>query len=386
MGFEQSLHVQRRRALGQERCRRRQRQRHLQGQPHHPAPRGYVWWRGGAGGPPIGAPYGKYPSHIVENAASANASAGVAATIDFAYKGPSFNTTTLDTPLDSVIEQMFAYFNSTQGGTGNTAVANLRPNGVISFPGFAAYFPSDLRTPYVNEWTLGYAIQLAPRAYVKLDLINRDWHDFYAANVTTETRHINSETLPNGTVFHIPIDMLEVVNSDNIHRKYQGLQLQTRWNPSRYQLGFNYTYSKLKGNAEVETSGSGPGAVTNFGSYYPEFLGYDNHHPEGYLQGDQRHRLRAWAGMDVPFPAILGTLNATVLHNFDSGFALSYVGTIDVRAYDGAPNPAGYNQGVNGAYYFSPRGAIRLPNVQSTDLALRWARRVSRFEVFAQGA
>ncbi|HJQ38575.1 MAG TPA: carboxypeptidase regulatory-like domain-containing protein [Thermoanaerobaculia bacterium] len=333
----------------------------------------------------ISATYGQYASHIVENAASQNASAGSPATIDFAYSGPSFNTTTLDTPMASVLEQMFAYFNNTQGGTGNTAVSNLRPTGAISFPGFAAYFPNDLRTPYVNEWTLGYAIQLAPRAYAKVDLINRDWHDFYAANVTTQTRHINTETLPNGTVFNIPIDMLEIVNSDNIHREYQGLQLQTRWAPSRYQFGFNYTYSKLKGNAEVETSASGPGAVTNFGSYYPEYLNYDNHHPDGYLQGDQRHRLRAWAGMDIPFPAVLGTLNATLLHNFDSGFALSYLGTIDVRTYAGAPTPTGYNQGVNGAYYFSPRGAVRLPNVQSTDLALRWARKVSRFELFAQG-
>jgi len=333
----------------------------------------------------VSATYGQYASHVVENAASANASAGQPATIDFAYKGPSFNTTTLDTPMESVIQQVFAYFNSTQGGVGNTSVTNLRTNGAISFPGFAAYFPNDLRTPYVDEWTVGYAVQVAPRAYVKVDLINRKWHDFYGANVTTQTRHINTETLPNGTTFSIPIDMLEIVNSDTVTRKYQGLQLQTRWNPSRYQLGFNYTLSKLKGNAEVETSGSGPGAITNFGSFYPEFLNYANHHPEGYVQGDQRHRLRAWAGIDVPFPAVLGTLNATVLHNIDSGIALSHLGTIDVRTYAGAPTPAGYNQGVNGAYYFSPRGAIHLPTVQSTDIAVRWARRISRFEVFAQG-
>jgi len=336
----------------------------------------------------VSATYGQYASHVIENAASQNASAGSPATIDFAYKGPSINTTTLDTPIEAVLQQMFNYFNSTQGGTANTTVSNLRPSGAISFPGFAAYYPSDLRTPYVDEWTLGYAVQLAPRAYVKLDFINRKWHDFYGANVTTQTRHVNTETLPNGTVFNIPIDLLEIVNSDNILRKYQGLQLQTRWNPSRYQLGFNYTYSKLKGNAEVETSASGPGAVTNFGSFYPEFLNYDNHHPEGYLQGDQRHRLRAWVGLDVPFPAVLGKLNASLLHNVDSGIGLSYLGTIDARTYTGAPTPTGYNQNVPAAqstYYFSDRGAIRLPSVQSTDLALRWSRRISRMEVFAQG-
>jgi hypothetical protein len=336
----------------------------------------------------VSATYGQYASHIVENAASQNASAGQPATIDFAYKGPSFNTTALDTPMATVIEQMFAYFNNTQGGAANTAASNLRSGGALSFPGFAAYFPTDLRTPTVDEWTLGYAIQLAPRAYMKLDLINRDWHGFYAANVTTQTRKVSTETLSNGSTFSIPLDMLEIVNSDNIHRKYQGLQMQGRWAPSRYQLGFNYTLSKLRGNAEVESSASGPGAVINYGSYYPEFLGYDNHHPDGYLQGDQRHRVRAWAGMDIPIPAALGTLNATLLHNYDSGFALSYVGTIDATGYTGAPTVSGYNRSVptaQASYFFSPRGAIHLPNVQSTDIAIRWARHVSRFELFAQG-
>jgi hypothetical protein len=329
--------------------------------------------------------YGQYASHIVEGIASSNSSAGQPATIDLAYNGPSINATTLDTPMPAAIAAVFAYFNSIQGGVANVS-NNLRPTGAISFPGFAATFPSALRSPVVDEITLGYGAQIGSRGFAKVDLISRKWHDFYAAQVDSTTPHIASETLPNGTVFNIPLDEIAIVNSDGIHRKYEGVQFQARYNPSRFQAGVNYTYAKLKGNAEVENSTSGPGAVIDFGHYYPEYLDYANFAPEGYLAGDVRHRLRAWVGMDVPMPRLLGTVNVSVLHNYDSGTPYSAVGSINARTAPGvAATPTFYKQSSAGTYYFGERGAYRLPNVKSTALALRWAYPIGRAEFFAQG-
>lgn len=331
------------------------------------------------------ATYAQYASHVVETVASSNNSAGNPATFDIAYKGPSINTTALNTPMAEVIKQVFDYFNNVQGGTANIA-NNLLARGAIGFPGYNAVFPGDLKSPVVNEWTVGYGAQVGSRGFAKVDYIHRDWHDFYGAQVTKDTPHINTETLPGGITFNIPLDEFAVVNSDAIKRSYRGVQFQSRYNPSRFQFGLNYTYSKLRGNAEVESSGSGPGAVVDFGHYYAEYLNYPRYAPMGYLAGDERHRARAWVGMDVPVPHFIGNLNVSLLHSYDSGLPYSAVGTVDSLGYAGSPgSPSYYNQAFNGTYYFSERGAYRYPNIKSTALAVRWARPIGRVEFFAQG-
>jgi len=333
----------------------------------------------------VSASYGEYASHIVEGVASSNSSAGQPATIDLAYNGPSINATTLDTPMPAAIAAVFNYFNTVQGGVANVS-GNLRPAGGIAFPGYTAVFDSALKSPSVKEITLGYGAQIGSRGFAKIDLIKRDWSDFYGQQVDSTTPHITSETLPNGTVFNIPLDEYRVVNSENINRTYRGVQFQSRYNPGRFQTGVNYTYAKLKGNSEVENATSGPVAIVDPGHYYPEYLTYENYAPEGYLSGDVRHRIRAWAGMDVPMPRLLGTLNFSVLHNYDSGTPYSAVGSINARTAPGvAPTPTFYKQTASGVYYFSKRGEYRLPNVMSTNLAVRWAYPLARAEFFAQG-
>jgi hypothetical protein len=332
----------------------------------------------------ISASYGQYASHIVEGIASANSSAGAPATIDFAYQGPSFNTTTLDTPMADVIRQVFQYFNTTQGGTNNTSTANLRNNGVRFVPGYAAYFNGSLSSPYVDEWTLGYGMQIGATGFAKVDLISRDWKNFYSQQVTSSTPHVT-------TPLNIPVDLLLVTNSDNIRREYRAAQFQARYNPTRFQLGLTYTYATLKGNDDGENAASGPLANNDTTAYYPEYLNYANYAPFGYLQGDQRHRARAWVGYEIPMPAAFGRLNVSLLQNFDSGIAYSasvLVNNsqgIDVTSYAGAPKNLGYNSVPNGSYFFGGRGKYRTDDITSTNLALRYSLRISRGEFFAQG-
>ncbi|MEO8034934.1 MAG: carboxypeptidase regulatory-like domain-containing protein, partial [Acidobacteriota bacterium] len=104
--------------------------------------------------------YSEYASRIADSIASSNQSAGNAAAIDFAYRGPAINDKSLSTPLADVIRSVFDYFNATQGGTANIAASNLRANGSRSVPGYATYFDGTLSSPYVREVTAGYGMQL----------------------------------------------------------------------------------------------------------------------------------------------------------------------------------------------------------------------------------
>ncbi len=327
------------------------------------------------------AAYANYASRIVEGIASGNNAAGNPATIDFAYKGPAINSGTLDTPLPEAIRLVFDYFNSQQGGTANVAAGNLRPSGGLNIPGYNVYFDGSLQSPTTRELTVGYGAQIGQTGFAKIDLVSRDWSNFYATSITTATRRAT-------TTLGIPVDLQLYRNTDNIERTYRGVQMQGRWNPGRFQTGVNYTYSKLRGNDEGETAGSGPVANVDPSSYYPEFTNYDRYLPVGYLGGDQRHRARAWVGFDVPLPEMIGHLNLSLLQNYDSGTPYSAVAAVTVTGYAGAPTKAalGYNQTPNGQYYFSDRGAFRTDNISSTNLAVRYSRTLVRgIEFFAQG-
>lgn len=323
----------------------------------------------------ISASFGDYASRIADSIASSNQAAGNAATIDFAYLGPSINNGALNTPLDEAIRLVFDYFNGKQGGTGNLAAGNLRPNGTRTVPGYATYFDGTLRSPYVRESTLGYGEELGRHGYARADLVHRDWHDFYASSVTASTRRA---TTPLG----IPVDLVLMRNSNDVRRQYRAVQLQARWTPERVDSGLFYTWSKLRGNDEGETA-LGANANVDPSLYYPEFFAYARAAPLGWLTGDQRHRARAWAGYTLP--AGRTSLSATLLQSYDSGLPYSIAGPINLTRYAGAPKNPGYNAIPNGIYYFSDRGSLRTDVIRSTDLALRASLHLGRVEWFAQG-
>jgi hypothetical protein len=324
----------------------------------------------------LSASYAQYASRIADSIASSNQAAGNAASIDFAYRGPALNANALTMTTADVIRAVFDYFNTTQGGTDNRAANNLRPNGTRTIPGYATYFDGTLASPSVSEMTVGYGVQLGANGYVRADAIARDWRDFYAASVTTETRRTN-------TPLGIPVDLALLRNSNDVTREYRALQLQAQWSPGRIDSGVHYTYATLRGKDEGESPTSGAVANIDRSLFYPEFFDYERATPEGYLPGDQRHRVRAWAGYTFDLgPAVL---SASLLHNFDSALPYSIAGPINLTRYSGAPANPGYATIPNGLYYFSGRGELRADDIHSTDLALRTSFRTGAFEWFAQG-
>ncbi|PYQ51531.1 MAG: hypothetical protein DMF59_07530, partial [Acidobacteria bacterium] len=197
-------------------------------------------------------------------------------------------------------------------------------------------------------------------------------------------------TAPNG----VTNDLAYLVNDNSwSKRHYEGVQLDFGYRPGRWNFGGGWTIAKLTGNdtTESDLTASSPIQVPTL--YYPEYLGYANFAPSGYLYGDQRHRGKIWGGYDVPTP--LGRLNVSVIQNADSGRAYSAIGTIDASGtnanfrYVGAPTkPSYYTLGQLGTshnYYFSKRGAFRTPWVTATDLALNYELPISRAALFVQG-
>ena len=335
----------------------------------------------------ITASYNVYSSRIVEGIASQNQTAGSPGAIDYAYKGPTINPT--DNPTQAsmadALNQVWAWFASQCGGMVNGTIdaskcptSLLLAGGARSIPGASAVFDSRLKSPSVNELALGYGVQVGTNAYVKVDAISRDWKNFYAAEVTTSTPKAN-------TPLGFPVDLTLVRNSNDIKRTYRALQLQSQWHPGRWNLGLNYTLSKLRGNDEGENGGSGPISNLPLALYYPEYDGYAQRLPIGYLLADQRHKLRAWAGYDFALGPF-GTIGVSALHSYESGRPYPTVFLADLLGYSGAPNIAGYvGGGPSTGNYYICRDCNRFAAMNSTDLALNYAIPISRAQLFVRG-
>jgi outer membrane receptor protein involved in Fe transport len=334
----------------------------------------------------ISASVSRYQSRVVEGPATSGETAGAPGAVDFIYDGPLINPP--GTPASELVsahealEIMWAWFQA-NGGVENLAL--LMTNGAKSVPGYDVIFPSGLKSPSVDEYILGYGLQFGAFGYAKVDMIYRDWNDFYSFRVT----EANPTVVDPLGIGH---DLQIVENTNNIEREYRGVQFQSAWRPrfhqNRLNVGVNYTWSKLEGNDTQESANSGVIGNDDPANFYPEFLAFERHQPVGFLSGDQRHRLRGWVGYDVPVPAVLGRVNVSVLHNFDSGLPYSAAGTIDVDSYAGAPKYGDhltYSALGNPTYYFSERGAFRTPDIHSTDLAVNYSRGIFRsVELFAQ--
>jgi hypothetical protein len=335
----------------------------------------------------VTASYNQYVSRIVGgNVGDQNQSAGSPGAIDYSYNGPTINpgTNPTQTSMADAIAQAFAWFASQCGGmTGGTIDAFkcpsslLFPGGARSIPGVSAVYNGRLKSPSVAEFTVGYGVQIGTTGYAKVDLISRDWKNFYAGQLTADG--------PKGaTPLGVPVDLTVVTNSDTIKRTYRGAQFQSQWHPHRWNLGLNYTWSKLRGNDEGETAGSGPVVNQPLGIYYPEYAAYAQRLPVGYLAADQRHRLRAWAGYDISLGAF-GTINASALQNYDSGRPYATVFSTDLTRYTGAPANPGYASLLGTANYYICRDCNRFANRSSTDLALNYGIPITRAQVFVRG-
>jgi len=342
---------------------------------------GVIYDPAGNGRNKLSATYGRYVAKLDQGPADSSSNAGRPAYYYYEYRGPAFNTRDasgkiIGTPVSTadVLRGVFAWFDSV-GGTNATNL--IYDQGI---PGLTERIVDGVKSPYMDEITAGYGFQIGSNGFVRADIINRNWSDFY---VTTRNLQTGSVIAPSGA----KVDVGFIGNSnEGLERKYNAAQVQANYRLfNRINFGGNYTYSRLRGNVEGETFNNATVTVGN--EQYPEYRKFDRNQPIGNLSADQTHRANLWAQVEVPI--FYGDLNVSALQRFRSGQAYSAVGTIDVR--DGASrlpngivNPGYATPPTSVPYFFSDRGEFRLDDISTTDFNLNYSFPISRLNLFVK--
>ncbi|MEW6335926.1 MAG: TonB-dependent receptor [Acidobacteriota bacterium] len=319
--------------------------------------------------------YGRYVA-AVANGIADRSGGGTPSWFPYLYQGPPINAqcdadgqncvfvpqyTTPET-----IALMFDWFESV-GGLTNTDLWYDSPairgvNEVVR----------DLKSPYTDEYTLGFTARLGNKGTFRADLVHREYGDFYIVqrDLSTGTVDASVEAAP-GVVIEQSFDLGYVVNDNELlSREYDGLHTQFTYRANNWlNLGGNYTLSKTQGNFDGENTGSGP--ITSGAKVYPEYLDMDWYAPEGDLLIDQRHKVRLWALFTL-LNTSHHSLNLTWQENYNTGTPYgAFITNARVGAY--VQNPGYLTPPTTQTYYFTARDAYRTDDIHSTNLALNYA-------------
>ena len=356
----------------------------------------------------VDANYGEYVGRLAETVGGSASPAGNPASYTFIYGGPS--TGYLDSRV--ALQQAFQWL--LDNGFTNRIAATA------SIPGLNTLLdPSGIKSPNMREITVGAGTQIG-KGYLRADYINRDWRDFYA-----------QFDVPGNYVVTNPVTQAVsninlIGNSDVPSRKYWGAQFQGQYQlPAGFGVGGNYTYSKLTGNVEGETSGSGPVTYASTSVAFKEFQNFAQNAPVGYLAADQRNKLRVWGTWDIG--TRVGHFNVGVIQRYDSGtpfsasaaitmtpqmlcsaggtpaagptnplnntlIAICPAGNTNVYPDGSSRDPSHQYAAVAGnqvgpttvTYFFSPRGGYHWSGVYATDLALNYEFPIHNYALFAK--
>jgi len=312
------------------------------------------------------ASYAKYVAGISNTQGDASAAGGQPASISYYYDGPDINvgctpgTNCLTAP--DAVTAAFAWFNG---------LTQAQKNGLLAYaniPGLNLTIPNSLKSPSADEYTIGFSKRLGNAGSVRVDFVDRKYKDFYiveSTGTTVEDQYGNSYDLS-----------VETNNSSILKREYRGVHVAASYRLSdTINIGGNYTWSTLKGNFNGENGGSGPVASAQL--QYPEYKGYAQYNPEGYLLADQRNRLRVFGVWDL-FNTKHNRLSVSLMETYASGTPYGAVGQIRMDTFvppAGTPNYVSPPLSSSGApnYYFTSRDAFRWDNLTQTDLAFTYA-------------
>ncbi|HEV7766808.1 MAG TPA: TonB-dependent receptor [Thermoanaerobaculia bacterium] len=326
---------------------------------------GVVYDHGGDRRNQFSLSFGRYAAKIDQFVGDQATNGGKPSFFEWLYDGPELNTDGALLSPDEVLQEIFDWFESI-GGTENT------DDLLFASSPLSRVIEDRLRTPVMDEVTLGYGRTFGQTGIVRLDLIRRRWHDFYSLRRTPETGTITDPI--SGLVFDREI--LEN-NDDGLSRDYEGAALQGSWRAGALQVGGNYTWSRLHGNVESDDP-NGAVSVQSPVAYYNEYTGFPQFAEEGWLSADERHRANLWAAWR--FPNRFVDVETSVLQTYHSGRRYSASGSIDMRPF--VTNP-GYEFPPNFQNYrFSDRGELQLDAIRATSIGVNLSKRIAAVEAF----
>lgn len=332
------------------------------------APRvGVVWDPTGEGRTALNASYGRYTASLSNSIAGSGSPAGTPAILAYYYRGEPINTGGAPyVPSDVALQRIFDWFDASGGDT----------LWLADIPGLATKIEGSLRSPRADEFVVGVSQQVGTRGSVRLDFVNRTFGDFYAVRTDMTTGQAEDEF---GQLYDVGL----IGNTNELSREYRALNAQASYRMgSDLVAGLSYTLSRLQGNVNGESDGSGPTASGAF--QYPEFKDPAWSNPLGDLSTDQRHRARIWATYNLPWARSFVNMTVGATQVLQSGTPYGAAASTLVSPFVDAP---GYALPPDFAtYYFTPRDEYRTEAMARTDVALTLRRRVGTGrapEVFA---
>jgi hypothetical protein len=290
--------------------------------------------------------------------------AGVPATYQYLYSGPSINTDASAplVPTDVAIQRVFEWFKA-NGGTN-------RPFLSADIPGVATIVGDALKSPVVSEVNGGVGRQFGSTGSLRVDVAYRDYGDFYATRVDRTTGRVTNSV---GREF----DRKLIENTNDVRREYAGMTMFGTYRPhASVDMGGSYTLSKTWGNYDGESATS---PLSAFAVYYPEYSEERWNRPDGDLAVDQRHRVRLWGTYTPHLTDSAGVFSVGIVQQIGSGVPYGAIGLIDTKPYVVNPGyvaPDGSRSGGTWDYYFTARDEFRTETTYRTDLALNYGYRL----------
>jgi outer membrane receptor protein involved in Fe transport len=130
------------------------------------------------------ATYSKYVSRIQEGVGG-GAGGGNPSYYFYYYDGPQIGG--VGSGLDSfgVLEELFKWYLGI-GGTQNSSHLFA-----VTIPGLNTRLDGHLKSPNVDEFTLGVGAQIGKSGFVRVDYVDRTWNDFYTVTTTPNDQIAN---------------------------------------------------------------------------------------------------------------------------------------------------------------------------------------------------